>query len=476
MTKANLPSERKVRPGARLRLTVSGVSPEGVGIARYHGRPVYVRGALPGDVVEARVEKRERGRIEARVEQVVTQEIQRIVPKCEHFSVCGGCLWQNLEYVDQLALKKQIVQSCFRQAGVPEVEVADVMGSEEIFFYRNKMDFSFGQHVSGELMLGLFVEDGADEAEHRLSRERAQMPAVFDVETCLLQSEASNQVVRTARETLKQTGMRAYNPENRSGMLRSLVVREAKRTGQMLVHLVAARTSHGAPLKDALVHEMPQIQGVVVSANRTRSKNAPSSAREVLVGQERIREQILGLDVAVSATSFSQVNTLQAERLYELALSMAELQGGEQVLDLYCGTVSLLLAKQAESVTGVESLPEAVEDALENASQNTILNCEFICGDVLEVLPELGRSRAFDVITVNPPRAGIYRAVVQEICGRKPKKIIYISCNPQTLGRDLAEFQRGGYRIDRVQPVDMFPHTPHCEVVVALSREEDHLS
>jgi 23S rRNA (uracil1939-C5)-methyltransferase len=419
--------------------------------------------------VDAQVVKRERGRVEAVATRRMDNKVKRITPPCRHFSVCGGCRWQDIDYRDQLALKKGIVQHCFREAGLDEGLVEETLGAEEVFFYRNKMDFSFGMGEGGALTLGLYVSRDKQEVE---AQGRAP---VFDVEECLLQSPLSNRVVRAVRDFLKGRDLRPYDPEARTGLLRSLVVREGKRTGEALVNLVAAEGAPGlAPLGEALRGMFPEVRGVVLSVNRRRSKNAPPESEGTLAGEGQIVERVGGLTFGISPASFFQVNTRQAERLYDLTVQFCGLTGRERVLDLYCGTgaLSLLMARRAASVTGVEAAAQAVEDARGNAARNGVENCRFVCGDVLRVLPDLTRAgEGFDAVTVNPPRAGVYRAAIQAICALRPGRIVYVSCNPETLARDVPRFWAGGYRLGRVQPVDLFPHTPHCEVVAQMNRE-----
>lgn len=461
-----------------LQLEVTGVAAGGFGTARAGKRRYLVWGGLPGDVVTAQVVRQERGRIEARVAAVLSSEIRRIPPQCRHFAVCGGCLWQDVRYGDQLVLKRRLVAQAFRDAGMGSLEVSAVIGCEDVFPCRNKMDFSFGQHAAGALMLGLFADARKPTvrgASAVLSESRGGMPPVFDVEICWLQTQDLNQIIDASRRALDGRRLRAYNPEARSGVLRSLTVREGTRTGEVLVNLVVGSAKHvpSGPFVEAVTAACERVKGVVLSVNRKRSRHAAPKSQETLFGEVWIAERILGLEVEVSPTSFLQVNTPQAERLYALAVSYAGLTGRERVLDLYCGTgtLSLLLAQRSASVTGVESLEEAVADARRNALRNGVANCRFVCGDALETAPGLlADGERTDVVTVNPPRAGLHPGVIQAICRHGPPRVVYISCNPQTLARDLGVFQRSGYCAGAVQPVDLFPHTPHCEAVVNLSR------
>jgi 23S rRNA (uracil1939-C5)-methyltransferase len=282
----------------------------------------------------------------------------------------------------------------------------------------------------------------------------------------------SNKIVRQVRDQLMDTGLIPYDPATRSGTLRSLVVREASDTGDTLVSLGVARKIHPEGVAEAVSRASDNVKGFVMSVNRKRSKNAVPKSEEVVTGGGTIVEKVLGLEIAWSASSFAQVNTDQAQRLYSLALDEACLTGSEKVLDLYCGagTLSRVQARNAARVTGVELLEKAVEDAQENALRNGITNCSFVCDDVLASVGD--QVVDVDVLTINPPRAGMDRAVVDKICRMKVSRIVYISCNALTLVRDLVIFKRRGFKIGRAQPVDLFPHTHHCEVIVGLSRNE----
>ncbi len=299
------------------------------------------------------------------------------------------------------------------------------------------------------------------------------MPPVFDLDACLLQSDLSNAVVKAAQTVFRNARMRAYDPHTRAGLLRSMTVRDAKHSGEVLVNLVAARPLPGRSPAETLMGCSDHLKGLVLSVNRKRPRHATPKSVDVLAGTDRILERILGLEIEVSATSFLQVNTAQAERLYERALSYANLTGTERVVDLYCGsgTLSLLLAGQARCVTGIEILEASVEDARRNAERNGVTNCEFMAGDVLDAIPALATNgEGVDVVTVNPPRAGVHVNAIRAICDIGPGTVVYVSCNAETLARDLRHFQAGGYKVEEVQPFDMFPHTPHCEVVAKLRK------
>ncbi len=450
-------------------LEVTGVSPQGMGTAKKGVELYDVRGAVPGDLVEAKPVGVRGGRKDAIVIRRISESVSRTEPRCEHFGVCGGCQWQDVVYADQLKLKRDMVVECFRAAGIGDVEITEILGAEDVFYYRNKMDFSFGWSRAGELSLGLY-EGAIQDGETVSDNPKHHAPPVFNLQKCWLQSEASNLIVAAVRESLSDTGLGPYNPSGRTGTLRSLVVRDIKDTGDVLVNLNVARKIHAAGVAEAATRACADVKGLVQSVNRKRSRNAVPRLQETVFGQDRIVEQILGLEVQLSATSFAQVNSRQAERLYRHVLHEARLIGSERILDLYCGagTMSLLLAKQAASVTGVEVVEEAVQDARRNAERNGILNSKFVCKDVLDFFR--GKVPEVDVVTVNPPRAGIYRAVLNAICRMEVERIVYVSCNAKTLARDLVGFKRKGYRVGHVQLVDLFPHTHHCEAVVSITR------
>ena len=470
-------------PGEVVEVVIGTLGSAGRGVVRHKGRQMIVRGALPGDLAQVRITGLERGVVEGKTEKILESKIGRIPAQCPHFDVCGGCDWLDVAYEDQLALKQGFVAERLSAPGLNGPEPAEILRSEEPLYYRNRMDFSFGTGMEARLMLGLFTASDKLETaqgqsektgeETRVSVSRGSMPPVFDVTNCLLQSEQSNKILRSAREVYAGGRYRAYDPASRSGWLRSLAVRESKHTGDSVVDLMVARSGPGADLAEGLMQAVPAVKGVVETVNRKRSRHAEPSSRSVVAGEGQLTESVLNLEILVSPLSFTQANSKQTGRLYETALAFAELSGGEKVLDLYCGAgaLSLPLARHSGRVTGIELEEQAVEDALENARLNGTGNCEFVCGDVTEALPAVyERGDRFDVVCVNPPRPGVDRAVIRQIVKGRPDRVVYVSCNPVSLARDLRVFVDGGYKIEQVQPVDMFPQTRHVEVVVKLGK------
>jgi 23S rRNA (uracil1939-C5)-methyltransferase len=322
------------------------------------------------------------------------------------------------------------------------------------------MEFTFAE-ADGQPIVGL--------------HEAERYDAILDIDRCLLQSEAMNAVLAEVRAFVRETGWPVYRPEREEGLLRFLMLREGRATGEVMVNLVTA--SHDAATAGALADRLrarcPGVASVVLNVNPKKAAVAVGIEEHPIAGNERIRERIGGVDFAISANSFFQTNTRQAERLFGVVAEYAALGGQEVVFDLYAGTgaISLLLARQARAVYGIELVPAAIDDATRNAATNGIGNCTFLSGEVRHVLPELVRQgiRA-DVLVADPPRAGFHPKALRAVLALGPGRVVYVSCNPATLARDLGVLRAGGYRLTAVQPIDMFPHTPHIEVVARLDR------
>jgi 23S rRNA (uracil1939-C5)-methyltransferase len=436
----------------------------GEGVARVGGFVVFVPGGVPGDRLEVRLtEVRPRyGR--GRLERIVTASPHRVEPPCPYVGRCGGCRLQHVRYEAQLAFKERQVADCLSRLGglgAPgAIPLRPILGAPEAFGYRNKMEFTFAE-ADGQPIVGL--------------HEAERYDAILDIDRCLLQSEAMNAVLAEVRAFVRETGWPVYRPEREEGLLRFLMLREGRATGEVMVNLVTA--SHDAATAGALADRLrarcPGVASVVLNVNPKKAAVAVGIEEHPIAGNERIRERIGGVDFAISANSFFQTNTRQAERLFGVVAEYAALGGQEVVFDLYAGTgaISLLLARQARAVYGIELVPAAIDDATRNAATNGIGNCTFLSGEVRHVLPELVRQgiRA-DVLVADPPRAGFHPKALRAVLALGPGRVVYVSCNPATLARDLGVLRAGGYRLTAVQPIDMFPHTPHIEVVARLDR------
>ncbi|HZO50607.1 MAG TPA: 23S rRNA (uracil(1939)-C(5))-methyltransferase RlmD [Gaiellaceae bacterium] len=449
-----------VRKGEELQLRVDSLAYGGSGVARHDGFVVFVRRAVPGDVVRARVTKVKRGFAEAVAEQVLEPSADRVPAPCRHFGACGGCRFQDYAYERQLEQKaSQVREALVRLGGFAEPPLEPIVPASAQYGYRNKLEYSFAQ-----------TEHGPALGFHRAGRWDEVLP----VEECLLTTPLGNAIRDAVRDWAREERLAPYDQATGAGYLRHLVVREGRNTGQALVLLVTApgeRFDTGY-LVDVL-RRFPEVRSVQWAVNDSPAEvtNLPST---LLWGEEAIEEELLGLRVRIRANAFLQTNTAMAEVLYATARDFAGLTGAETVYDLYCGTgtIGLTLARDALTVWGVEVSEEAVACAVENAELNGIGNAAFFAGNVGQSLAEL-RARAGppDVVVVDPPRAGLAGKALRRTAGLEAPRLVYVSCNPTTLASDLAVLRdEYGYRLVRCRPVDMFPHTPHIESVSLLER------
>jgi 23S rRNA (uracil1939-C5)-methyltransferase len=452
----------KPRRGDVLDLTIDDLAFGGEGVGRVQGYVVFVRGGLPGDRVRARiVEARSRfGR--AVIESLESPSPDRVDAPCPYFGRCGGCRLQHLAYPAQLAFKEKQVRDCLeRIGGLGAFELRPILPAPDPYGYRNKMEFTVVRDPGEGVAIGLHQADRYD--------------VVLDIERCLLQSDTMNALLDELRAQARVRKLAVYDQDSGAGLLRFATVREGRRTGEAMVNIVAAAPDVEAlgPVAERLRARVPSVASVVVNVNAKKASVAVGTEEHLLLGREYIRESLGGLTFQVSANSFFQTNTVQAERLFAVVEAACGLEGGETVLDLYSGTgaISLLLARRCRWVYGIEVSAAAVDDAVRNARANGIENCTFLPGEVRHVLPSLMRDgvRA-EVVVADPPRAGFHPKALHALATLGPERLVYVSCNPSTLARDLADLVRQGYRLEWVEPVDMFPQTPHIEAVARLRR------
>jgi 23S rRNA (uracil1939-C5)-methyltransferase len=443
-----------------LELHVDSLAYGGNGVARLNGFVVFVRRGLPGDTVRARVTKVKRSHAEALALEVVEPSDRRVDAPCAHYPACGGCRFQDLAYDAQLEAKhEQVRDALARIGGITEPPLEPIVPAESEFFYRNKLEYSFTATPAGPA-LGFHKAGRWDE--------------VLEVERCWLTTELGNAIRNAVRDWAREERLEAYDQGDQTGYLRHLVVREGRNTGQALVQLVTAAGERFD--RDEFVETLrrfPEVRSIHWAVNETPAEvtNLPTT---LLWGDEAIEEELCGLRFRVRPNAFLQTNTAMAERLYALAGELAALTGGETVYDLYCGigTIGLSLASQALTVWGVEISEESVACALENAELNGVTNAAFFAGETADSLAEL-RERAGDpdVVVVDPPRAGLSGKAVRRVGRLEAPRIVYVSCNPTTLAGNVKELAaEWGYTLERVRPVDMFPHTPHVESVALLTR------
>ncbi len=458
--------------GEILSLTIDDLAYGGEGVGRADGYVVFVPGGLPGDRLQVRlVQARSRfGR--GAIEAVIEPSPQRVEAPCPYFGRCGGCRLQHVAYPAQLAYKtKQVADALERLGGLRDVPLRPIIGAEEIFGYRNKMEFTVARPHRGAGTEAGSARGGLVVGLHETER----YDAVLDIDRCLLQSDRMNALLAEARAFFVDRGLTVYEQDTGEGLLRFLMLREGRHTGELMTNVVtsAPAVSELAPLVARLQAREAGTTSVILNVNPKKASVAVGVEEHLLGGRDHIRERVGGLTFRVSANSFFQTNTRQAERLFDLVVESTGLTGTETVIDLYSGTgaISLLLARRARWVYGVELAQAAVDDAGANAAANGITNCTFLAGEVRFVLPSLiAKGVTAEVVVADPPRAGFHPKALHALITLGARRIVYVSCNPTTLARDLGELSRGGYRVEWVQPVDMFPHTPHIEAVARLER------
>lgn len=456
-----------------LDLTIGKTGFEGKSIARLDDFVVFVEGGVPGDIVRAQVYKKKKNFAEAKILEVLERSAHRVLPQCKHFGVCGGCKWQQLEYGEQLKWKREhVIDSFERIGGVTNVVVHPTLPSPNMFYYRNKMEYTFGEkrwRLPNESE-GAFHEDAFTVGLHVPMR----YDKILHIDACWLQSEQSNALLAFTRAYFLDREHTAYSTKTYSGDLRHVVIREAKKTGESMLFLITTNTPKETveDFGEQLQRAFPPLTTYVHGWTRRKSLVAIAEEEHVVFGPGKIREQLGDCTYEISPMSFFQANTLQAERLYEVAMQFTEPKPENVVWDLYCGigTITLFIAPHVQSVLGIESNSDAIRDAHRNAESNAIHNVEFQCDDILPFLKRKEHRSAPDVIILDPPRAGLHPEVVAEIGMSEVKRLVYVSCNPATCARDVKLFAEHGFSVIEVQPVDMFPHTYHIECVVKLQR------
>lgn len=450
-------------PGREVDLAIDKLALGGAGLARFEGMAVFVERGLPGQRVLARITATKKRHAEAEVVQVLAPSPHQAEPFCPHFADCGGCSHQDLDYAQQLHWKHLQVQETLARLGnlgdEAAAKVHPVIPSPETRHFRNKMEFAFGGASGEHLSLGL--------------RPRGSADALLDITTCFLQSPQSAEIVNATRAFCRTTGYPAYDPARDLGLWRHLVVREAKTTGQTMVHCITAPWRQAADavrdLADHLHAAFPGLTTFVHSTRKTRLAVAQGEVQRFATGPGHIEENLGPFTFRISADAFFQTNTPAAHLLYTAALDLGRLEPGWTVWDLYCGSGGLTLyaAKRCHKALGFESDPRTVDDAQSNAADNGVPNCEFHAVDVLHALSQAPYPP--DAVILDPPRSGLHPDGLKELLRLAPKRIIYVSCNPATLARDLATLKER-YALFAVQPVDLFPHSPHIECAAALDR------
>lgn len=525
-----------MKRGDLIDLTLTAFADRGKSLGRAEdGRVVFVAGGVPGDRVAARVVQTKKRHAEARLETLVEPSGLRVAPRCRYFGTCGGCKWQHVDYDAQREMKRQSVEDALRRTGGFEdlPEVRPTLGSPRVYFYRNKMEFSFADErwrtwdelqlekaerrrlddaaealaasevpatdVPGEAHGDTYLDPPGPDALAANAAPASEAPArpprpkefalglhapgsfakVLDLHECHLQSELSVALVNAVRALALAHGWTAYGQRSHEGLLRHLLIRHGEHTGETLVNLV---TNDAGPdvvqaVAARLRAEFPSVTTFVHTVHTGLGPTALDARVETVFGPGVLHDRIGELTFEIAPAAFFQTNTRGAEGLYGVARALADLRPSDLLYDLYCGagTISLFCAPHVRHVVGVELVPEAIANAHANALRNGIGNATFVAGDMLTVFTPafVEEHGAPDVLLLDPPRAGVHPKVVAEIARLAPERIVYVSCNPQTQARDLAllrDASGDAYRLDAVQPVDMFPHTSHVETVVRLTR------
>ena len=436
-------------------VTIDGYSSEGMGVARIDGQVVFVHRAVKGERCRVQILKALKNIAYARVLELIEPSAHRMEPDCPHFGRCGGCDLRHIDYEEELSFKRARVQDALTRIGGADVEVEEILGAASVNAYRNKAVFP----VDGEGRIGFY---------------RAHTHEVVEVESCLLQREEAAQAAKAVRLWMRACGVSGYDERTGRGLVRHVYTR-SNTSGESLVCVFVNGTR--APQEERLVslvrEHCPQAVGVLLGVNTRGDNVILGESYRVLWGTERLCDTLCGSAFALSVPSFYQINHDQTERLYAKAVEFAALTGDELAVDLYCGagTITLALAACAKRVVGVEIVEEAVSDARENARRSGVENVEFYCGDASDIAARLAAQKLRpDVITVDPPRKGLAEDVVDAIVQMAPSRVVYVSCDPGTLGRDAARFKARGYTLTRAVAVDMFPRTVHVETVALLLR------
>lgn len=467
-------STRKPRYGDLAELTLQEFDERGRSFGAWGAYELSLRRAVPGARVRAQVLRRRRDSIEARLVETLAPSPHAVVPRCAHAFSCGGCPLQALDYERQLAGLEKLVREPFDELGLlGGVEIAPIVGARELYAYRNKMEFSFGTRrwIDPSEPAGL----DATQTGFALGLHAAELYSkVVDVANCPIQAPTANEILASARAIARAQGLTAWDVRSHTGFLRHLVLRTARASGEVLVNVVTSSDAPELiePYARAFVAARPEITTLVQNVNTRPAQTAYGERERVLHGPGRIVEHLGALRFEISANSFFQTNTAQAERLFEIVREECALTGSERVFDLYCGTgaIGLSLAHAAGEVLGFEQVPSAIADARRNAQLNGLQHVRFIEGDVLAALTEHAHELPPRVCVVDPPRAGLHPKVPAVLAALGASRIVYVSCNPRAAARDVSLLCALGYELVRLRPIDLFPHTPHVETVITLRR------
>ena len=448
-----------------IKIEIEDMGSEGEGIGHVNGYALFVKDTIPGDVAEVKIMKMKKSYGYARLMNLIHPSAFRIEPKCPIARQCGGCQIQHMDYKEQLRYKENKVKNCLTRIGKFSEEYIEsimepIIGMEVPFYYRNKAQFPVGRDKEGNVVIGFYA---------------GRTHSIIDTTNCYIQAEVNEEIIKRVKAFIEKYNISTYNEENHNGLVRHILTRVGFTTGEIMVCLIM--NGDDLPHKKEFIESLVDIKGmasICININKEKTNVILGDTAYTLWGQPYITDYIGDVKYQISPLSFYQVNPVQTKALYETALEYAQLQGDEVVWDLYCGigTISLFLAKQARRIYGVEIIPEAIEDARTNAKINGIDNAEFFVGAAEDVLPKKYQEEHIkgDVVVVDPPRKGCDESLLNTIIKMNPKRIVYVSCDPATLSRDLKYLSENGYELKRVRPVDQFGHSTHVECAVLMSR------
>ena len=463
----------KLKKGNIIKLNIESLSFGGSGFSKYEGAAVFVEKGLPGQEVEAFIFKKQKTYFKAKINNIIKESPHSINPKCSHFNDCGGCSFQNFDYSEQTKEKYQQVKDTLEHIGnFKDLKINPITKAKEQFNYRNKMEFTFSNNPwfekynpkeKKDFCIGLHPKGRFDK--------------IIDIQSCEIQSHIANQIINTVRDIAIELKIIPYDIKKHVGFLRQLVIRSADYNNETMVIIVTSKKDHDK--LSPIIKELSKIKEIKSIINNVNSRKADISYSEeqyILYGEDSITEKLGKYKFKISPDSFFQTNSKQAKKLYDIIKDEADLKGDEIVYDLYCGTgtIGIYLSDKAKKIFGFEIIHSAIDDAIINASNNNVKNALFFQGDIKDSLvnnKEMDIIEKPDISIIDPPRSGLHPKALKNIVDLDQKKIIYISCNPATQARDLKEIVGYGYKIKKIRPLDMFPHTPHIETVVTLVNE-----
>lgn len=442
-------------------LTVTGFTADGYGVGRIDGMVIFLPFSAIGDRLKVRILKVKKNLAYAKIEEIITPSPDRITPDCPLFTKCGGCSLRHISYEAELKIKENTVRDAFTNIGKIDAPMLPIIPNENITGYRNKLQMPMGISKDGDIVAGFYAFH-----THR----------IVPCDNCLLQPEIFSLIVNEVKKEAKALDIEVYNEENHTGILRHIYLRKGHYSGEIMLCIVAARNDKRiAQLINKVCEKFPEIKTGLININSQKT-NVILGQQEIYVkGDGKIYDIMCKNKVEISPKAFYQVNTPQAERLYNTALALADAKD-KRVLDLYCGagTITLAAARQAKEAIGVEKIPQAIENAKRNAELNGITNVRFICSDSAEAAKQLHKeNKKIDIVIVDPPRKGCSPDAIKEIVRFNPEKIVMISCNPSTAARDCALLKEQGYITNSYTPVDLFSRTGHVECVVMLSKVQN---